>query len=241
MNNSRSVTASKIIFGLMFLFASLALNASQALHTAGGKLQLKDIDDYGTQVVLNGKTLWRDAVEHISVEHTYQTPKSTIVLMSAYMGGNGTVPSYRILEIWRNGHYALTDTFFSDDETFRYSFSSRHKKLVIDLGYEKGLRKYAVYQNSKLHVYRKHSRSRYAKERDCRYLYEEIYLRNAQESRCLLNPFEINGLSSESSVATLGNDPRINTQTLKHISQHACQNHYAIPYRSFREKVCKRH
>jgi hypothetical protein len=207
--------------------------------TEAGKLEIKKIDDIENWIILNDTTIIKKTEEPIVyVEHTYNLLNSTVLLLGADMGGSGTLTSYFVIELFKNGKYIISE----DDEMYsadgKFSYSMKHGKLTVDLGYDSGTKKYAIYEKGKLHIKRVKQKKSPANEDDCNFLYNRIYIEFVDNRNCNEDPYEVGGMSTARSVYALENDPRLNLKPLVEMSRKACKGRNPILYSQFRKIIC---
>jgi hypothetical protein len=212
---------------------------SHKIATKAGQLEIKKINGIENWIILNDTTIIKKMGKSIVyVEHAYNFRNSTVLLLGANMGGNGTLTSYFVIELFKNGKYIISE----DDEMYsadgKFSYSMKHGKLTVDLGYDSGTRKYAIYENKKLRIKKIKQKKSPANEDDCNYLYNRIYIEFVDNRNCNEDPYEVGGMSTVRSIVAMKHDPRLNIKPLAEMSRKACKSVNPIRYSQFRKIIC---
>jgi hypothetical protein len=97
---------------------------------------------------LNGKPIFKDEMEFVSIAALYALQDKDVILISTNGGGSGSIDIYSIVIIAKGMTPVIirNDNFFSSEGGF--DLVLRDDNLIIDLGFENGLHKMA-YLNQK--------------------------------------------------------------------------------------------
>jgi hypothetical protein len=233
----RLVMMAILLLGL-FVQTTYAAESETKVRTAGGVLEVVPVRDE-QWVVLGGRQIIRKHPESIvRFERVWDRGSSTVCLVSADMGGSGTIPSYYFVEVFGDGRYLFSEEFDSSDYTFKTADDPQTHRITIDLGYESGRHKYAVYSDHKLRIQFLRPKRTDRTEDDCNYLYNSIYLPYAEAHRCDEDPIEIGGMSTARSVYAMQNNPNLKTDRLAPLAKEACTSGRTLRYSAFRREVC---
>lgn len=224
----------------IFIILVIQLNTSYSgetdvVKTFAGVVEIKKLIDENW-IILDNKIIKKIEEPYVSFEQKYNLKKSTILLISTDSGGSGTLPSYFIVELFKNKKYIITNDMYSVDGTFEHSIDKG--KLIVDLGYDSGLKKYGIYKNGKLDIKKVKTNETIANEDDCNYLYNRIYVAFSEDSECNKEPYEVGGMATARPVYAMQNDPRINIKPLIEMSKKACKEKKPIKYTEFKKIVC---
>jgi len=214
------------------------LYAYEKIHTntVAGKLEIKRIDDTSENwIMLNGKLLHKIRGKYVFLEKEYILKNSTILLLGSTDGGSGTFPIYYVCHIFKNKEAFVSKSMFSVDWTFNPSIDTNHK-LTIDLGYDSGLKKYAIYKDSILTIIKVKEDRLQADEDDCNYLYNKLYVNFIEPPSCTDDPFYWGWAGR--TLNAMENDPRLNLKPLISMAVQACKKKKAIGYSEFKKIIC---
>ena len=222
---------------IMFLNTSTSYsNESNVISTIAGNLEIKRVDYIENWIILNDTIIKKIEDPHVYVEHKYDLKKSNILIISTDAGGSGTLPSYFIIELFKNKNHIITEYMYSVDRTFNHSINS--ERVTVDLGFESGLKKYGIYENEKLKIKKVKVKKTSANEDDCNYLYNKIYIAFVESGKCDQEPYEVGGMATARPVYAMENDPRLNIKPLRKMSENACRSMNPIRYTKFRKIIC---
>jgi hypothetical protein len=234
----RTLLTLAIFFGI-FLSEPLSAQSQSQIQTVAGDLEIVPVRDE-QWMVLGGKLIVHKYPESIvRIERAWNWGESTVCVVSADMGGSGTIPSYNILEVFRDGRYIFSEAFDSADNTFHPVNDPHNHRLKIDLGYASGRHKYAVYADHVLHIETAQPERTARTEKDCNYLYRSIYLPYVQAGLCDQDPVEVGGMSTARSFYAMQNNPNLKTDRLLPLAKEACINGRTLRYPAFRNEVCR--
>ena len=201
------------------------------------KLRIVTTEDVDRLLVWGDKVLQKYEYLHVTFKKKYDFKNSTVVIISTNPGGSGTFSSYYIVELFKDKKSLISKELYSDVDTFKIE-KDTNGKIVIDMGFDSGLHKYAVYENSKLSILKKKVEKSPAKEEDCNFLYHEIYRAFIEQHMCDSDPHEVSGMASVRAVNGLINDPRLDIDRLSKISKKACKSLKPIEYAEFKTLIC---
>ena len=112
-------------------------------------------------------------------------------------------------------------------------------RLTIDLGFDFGLKKYAIYENKILHIKKSKLNTTKVIKYSCKYLYNDIYKKFVSIRRCSDEPSQVTGNASFIPVHEMKNNPSLNINQLINISKRDCKNGKIIKYSKFKNIICK--
>lgn len=216
-----------IIFTIqIFLFGSFNLNS------IAGKFKTVETNDFTSSIELNGKSIYKFE-GNINFIKKYNIKNSEIYIVTTNLGGNGTLDYYTIIEIFKDGLYKISQEFTNLSGEAKFNF--RNNVLYIDLGYENKLKKDAVYKNHKLTITKKKEINGYAKDKDCKYLYENIYLYYSKVKKCNKSLDDDMPMALVSSINSLRHNPNIDIDMMYKIIQNDCHTKTVKKYNEFKK------
>jgi len=97
-----------------------------------------------------------------------------------------------------------------------------------------------TYQNGKVTIQKTDERNTQspADERDCSWLYTNIYSESVDNNDCEISSIEAFGMSTIRAYGSISNDPRLNMKALDSIVKDSCKKRSKINYAEFQKKVC---
>jgi len=234
-----------IVFALSILPNAFA-GEMRETDTAAGFIKIENWEDrpselevYESILILEGEIIKTVGSQYVNITDQYNIQDSSILVFYVGYGGSGTTPDYFIVEFPKDKPPIITDYVNSAD----YSFSVKRKKnkVIIDLGFDSDLKKYAIYDNGALEIQKIESTKKKATRKDCRWIYKYPYQEYIEEKDCDRDPWMILGLSSSRNLRALDQDPSINLDSLSTMATEGCVSQHTLKYSEFRKIICQVH
>ena len=215
-----------------------------ATDTVAGFFEIERGDEWSDEVkafesrlLLEGKPIKTVGSQYTQIAEKYTIQGATVLVFSVPYGGSGTTPDYFIIEFNEDKNLIITDLVSSAD----YSFSVKRKQdtVVIDLGFEADLKKYAVYEKGTLEIQKVATSKKIAKRKECRWIYQHPYRGFIKKQKCDLDPWSVYGLSSYRTLRAYEQDPRIDLGPLQDLAKEGCLSQQPIGYSEFRKSICR--
>jgi len=129
---------------------------SNVLATPNGKLKLAGGYNDRHDIFVDGKRVFATPRDSVELLHHYRVGKSDVVFFSGACGGNACGPDPLYFLVLRHGtkpRVVADADFYSADGSTQPGRQVRNV-IVIELGYEKGLEKWAEFDGERLRIRR---------------------------------------------------------------------------------------
>jgi hypothetical protein len=175
----------------------------------------------------------------VRIEKKYRLHNSTLILLSEDYGGSGTRPSYYFLEFSKNGSVRISGSVESSDYTFKPRQIDK-ETVEVDLGYEKGRHKYAIYSHGKLHIQKRKEAPRGLSDKECFWLYDNVYNVYIRKSRtCDKDIYFVLGNGPFHTYDALEQNPSFRKQAFTKLARQSCRKRRPVSYRTFKNRICR--
>ena len=221
------------------MFSNSYAGYNHETQTIAGLFKIEDIyppQEYYFNVFLDDKRIYQLDMPYVDIEQKYTFNDKTLLVLHFGYGGAATTPEYVIVDISKKKPPKMSVRFFSKSQV--PSFTMKNKRLEIDLGFDSGRKKTAIYQKGKLQIHMQKVTQRIGDERSCRYMYNHMYTSYIKEQKCTLPFAEVFGLASQRYLRAIGHDPRFNLIPLDSLAKEACLSQKKHPYSHFQKLIC---
>jgi hypothetical protein len=187
-------------------------------------------------IVLNNRVIKKYEDIFVSIKKKFILPKSTVLIISEDLGGSGTIPEYHFLEIFPNGRASYSKGFYSDDYTFKAHRVGRDT-IVVDLGYEKGRRKFIYYKNGKMTFSDKAVRLGITND-ECKVLYR-IYKDYVNQGKCVDDIFMVLPMIDVRGYNAISQKPELDGKKFESLLKRDCRRRRLESYKFFGQYICQ--
>ncbi|WPB76971.1 hypothetical protein KYC5002_49330 [Archangium violaceum] len=219
-------------------FAQEGIIVRQTVETRVGKLRVQCGEENSEhELLLEGKSIYKNEGKNLDVVKVFHTRNGEVVLLRENFGGSGTVDEHFFIQLRKGAEPVITPLF--ESQGGEISAKQQGDALVVDLGFNEGKRETLTYQDGKQTIRREAPPPHQpADKKDCRYLYEDVYVRFIQNERCGSDLDSAGGMAITRALHHLGHDPRLDLEALTPLSHQSCNDRKPLSYTEFKKKIC---
>lgn len=223
------------IFSLIFGYSSVYAN--DKVETRFGLLEVRG-ERYASSLSIDGKSFYSpDAGENFYIERYFQLYDVDVVVINPTTGGSGSLPYFFFVTLRENSKPIISKYYsIAGGDYDKVAIIDGY--IVVNLGFEKGLKRILRYDGEKIKIEKHDIKREPAKESDCQYLYENMYVPYSEQGECDDSPEMIGGMATSRSYYGLSEDSRLDMKKFQSLAESGCSSRKTIIYQDFKNQVC---
>ncbi|RLA06272.1 MAG: hypothetical protein DRQ51_09840 [Gammaproteobacteria bacterium] len=201
-------------------------------------------------ITLNNQEIYRGKEERINIQKIFFLNNKMQILAYETCGGSGCRIYDLFFLVVDKNHNPKTINAKNFDTTDGYQDKDgnipttlENNQIYMDLGFTKGKKKYAIFENGKIEIFFKKIKNAHLNKDDCVYLYETTKQECTDERVCndYIKIGEYYGSSTAGNFGyqAISNMPGFNKKTLDKLCLSSCKTKNFIDYQIFAKTVCQ--
>ena len=213
--------------------------AGERIQTRNGVLQVAGLSGHRDYLMVDGKRVFAGPDDFMELWHDYRVGAADAVLFSTDCSGSGCGQRHFYYLLLRRGSRPAVITspdFFTADGNFNFSLSQ--SEVTVELGFEKGLRKWAKLDGHNVLVHHDASDARISED-DCARIHRMALddCSNKYEGKCGFD-LPVGSHSDMGALTNLSNAPGFDKSALGAACHKQCTTGMRPSFEEFSRQVC---